>query len=158
MAASALRCSTLICRCFGGTFASVRSRTVTARLTALLVALVLLAPAAALAQQSPFGPIPPAPPEQTAPPEDESPSSSNDEDDGLSRRQQILITLAGVLLLGGIGYAIVRDARSAAPVEHHLREDEGGTRSRGTRTPKDRRVERGRARAKRARQARKKNR
>ena len=129
-----------------------------ARLTALIVALALLAPAAAVAQQNPFGPIPQAPPQQTAPPEDESTTASNDDDDGLSRQQQILITLAGVLLLAGIGYAIVRDARSAAPVEHHLREDEGGTRSRGTRTPKDRRVERGRARAKRARRARKKNR
>src|SRR3712207_3210939 len=71
IAASALRCSTRTCRCFGGTCASVRSRTVMARLTILLMLLVLLAPARALAQDNPFGPIPQAPPQQTAPPEDD---------------------------------------------------------------------------------------
>lgn len=46
-----------------------------------------------------------------------APSSSSTDDDGLESWQQILIFLAGGILLGGIGWAIVKDARSAAPVE-----------------------------------------
>src|SRR5215213_7278951 len=115
MAASALRCSTLICRCFGGTAASVRSPPM-ARFAALLCVLALAAPAAAFAQGGgAFDPIPPAPGPQpvTEPPQD----SRNDRDDGLSSTQQLLIGLSGFVLLFGIGWAIVRDARSAAPVE-----------------------------------------
>jgi hypothetical protein len=131
---------------------------VTARLTVILCVLLLCAPAAGLAQDNPFGPIPPAPPEQAPPPEDEGGGGLADEDEGLSRRQEILIGLAGVVLLFGIGFAIVRDARSAAPTEHHLTAEEGGTASRGTRKPKQQRVKQQRAAAKRARQQRKKNR
>ena len=130
----------------------------TARLTVLLCVLLLCAPATALAQDNPFGPIPPAPPQQTAPPDDGDSGGLDDEDEGLSRRQEILIGLAGLILLFGIGYAIVRDARSAAPEEHHLTAEEGGTASRGTRKPKEQRVKQQRAAAKRARQARKRNR
>ena len=129
------------------------------RITVLACVLLLALPAAALAQNNPFSPIPPAPPQQTAPPQDDSDDGTAlGEDEGLSRRQQLLIGLAGAVLLGGIAIAILRDARRSAPVEHHRREDEGGTRSRGTRTPKERRVSQGRARAKAARRARRKNR
>jgi hypothetical protein len=131
-----------------------------ARLTALICALLLFAWAGgtvSLAQQNPFAPLPTPPPTQPPPPQDNGDnSSSSDEDEGLTRRTQLLIALAGAVLLVGIGYAIVRDARSAAPVLHHRTAEEGGTASKGSRTPKERRVSQGRARAKAARQARKK--
>ena len=88
-------------------------------------------------------PPPPPPPEQ--------------EDEGLNRTQELLIGGAGLVLLFGIGWAIVRDARSAAPVdnEHPLEDPD---RPKGSRTPPQKRVKQGRAKAKAARQARKKNR
>jgi hypothetical protein len=131
-----------------------------ARVTTTLCVLVLLAAAgapSAVAQQNPFGPIPQAPPEQTAPPTNTT-SSSTDGNGGLSRRQEILLACAGFVLLFGIGYAIVRDARRSAPVLAHRSEEEGGTRSKGSRTPKQQRVTQGRTRAKAARRSRKKNR
>ena len=110
----------------------------------------LLAPVASA--QDPFGPVPPAPqPEPApAPPPDE-------EDEGLNRTQELLIGGAGLVLLFGIGWAIVRDARSAAPVDRdHPMED--ADRPKGSRKPPARRVQQGRAKAKAARRARKKNR
>ena len=128
-----------------------------ARLTILLCALTLAVPCAAFAQDNPFGPIPPAPPEQPAPPEEEdTPSTLGEDDEGLSRQQQILIGLAGGVLVFGIAWFILRDARRAAPVEHHLTEQEGGTKSKGSQKPKQQRVQQSRAKAKDARQARKK--
>jgi hypothetical protein len=106
------------------------------------------------AQQDPFGPVPQAPPQQPAP----APPPPPDEDDGgLNRTQELLIGGAGLILLFGIGWAIVRDARSSAPVdaEHPMSEPD---RPKGSRTPPARRVAQGRARAKAARRARKKNR
>jgi hypothetical protein len=134
----------------------VPSRAVTARLAVLLLVWAQLAlPAAALAQGSPFAPIPQAPPQQTAPPED---VEDDDGDEGLSETQQLLIAVAGIALLGGIAWAIVRDARRAAPVEARSPATDSGERTKGSRTPPKRRVEQNRARAKTARQARKRNR
>jgi hypothetical protein len=132
---------------------------VTARLTVLLCALLLIAPAAALAQD-PFGPIPPAPPQQTEPPEDEEEETQNpfEEDEGLSSTQQFLIGISGAVMVFGIAWFILRDARRSAPVEHHRTEAEGGTKSHGSRVPKQRRHTEGRQRAKAARQQRKKQR
>jgi hypothetical protein len=132
---------------------------VTARLTVFLCALLLAAPAAVLAQD-PFGPIPPAPPQQTAPPEDEDDDTQSafDEDDGLSSRQQLLIGVSGAIMVFGIAWFILRDARRAAPVEHHRTQEEGGTKSHGSRVPKERRRNEGRARAKAARRQRKRQR
>jgi hypothetical protein len=129
-----------------------------ARLTAILCLLALLAPAGALAQDNPFGPIPQAPPQQTAPPEDEDANNPFEQDDGLSDRQQLLIVLAGGIFVVGIAWFIVRDARRSAPVVEHRPESEGGTASKGTRAPKTQRVTQGRAKAKQARRARKRNR
>jgi hypothetical protein len=130
-----------------------------ARLTILLALLALLAPAGALAQDNPFGPIPPAPPQQTAPPEgEETESPFADQDEGLSDRQQLLIVLAGGIFVVGIAWFILRDANRTAPVEHHRTAEEGGTASKGTRPPKKQRVSQSRAKAKQARQARKRNR
>lgn len=74
-------------------------------------------PAVAGAQGNPFGPITPAVPPptqtQTTPTTPGSPDTSGD---GLGTTSEILIFLAGVVLIGGIGFAIVRDARRKAPV------------------------------------------
>lgn len=131
-------------------------------LALLLILGALLAPAGALAQSSPFGPIPQAPPEPVptvAPVDDPN-------DDGLSRTQEILIGVAGFVLLGGIAWAIVRDARANAPVDDPRRDpvlaggldDEETSRRAGSRTPKQQRVKTNRTKAKAARQARKRNR
>ena len=129
-----------------------------ARLTTIICLLALLAPAGALAQDNPFGPIPQAPPQQTAPPEDEETRDPFAQDEGLSSRQQLLIVLAGGIFVLGIAWFILRDARRAAPIIEHRPESEGGTASKGTRAPKKQRVSQGRAKAKQARRARKRNR
>jgi hypothetical protein len=91
------------------------------RLAILSLVLVLLAPAAAIAQDGNAfdGQLPPAVPEQTATPE---PVDANDDDD-VGRRTLYLI--GGVLLVFfvGIGFWISRDARSnLTPDEReHLR-------------------------------------
>ena len=129
-----------------------------ARLTIVLSVLALLAPAGALAQDNPFGPIPQAPPQQTAPPEDEDADNPFEEDEGLSDRQQLLIVIAGGIFVLGIAWFILRDARRAAPVTEHRGPEEGGTASKGTRAPKQQRVSQQRAKAKQARRARRRNR
>jgi hypothetical protein len=132
------------------------------RLTILLSTLALLAGAgapAALAQDNPFGPIPPAPPEQPAPAEEEDDDNASPfgEDEGITERQQLLIILGGGILVVGIAWFILRDARRSAPAETRQSVEEGGTTSRGTRKPQQQRVSQGRAKAKAARQARKRN-
>jgi len=127
------------------------------RLPVLLavLALALALPAAGLAQDNPFGPIPQAPPEQPAP----APAPTDPAEDGLSDSQQLLIGLAGVVVLGAIAFAIVRDAKSAAPADDRRPSlDDPADRAKGSRTPPKRRVKQSRARAKVARQARKRNR
>ena len=137
---------------------SVRSRTVIARLgtAALLSAAALALTAPAHAQNSPFTPIPQAPPQQTVPAQTGA-QSDPAADEGLSRTQQLLIGVAGFVLLVGIGLAIVRDARQAAPAGEHDSLETGES-AKGSRRPKRKRVAQGRARAKRAKQARRKNR
>lgn len=78
---------------------------------ALLTSLVLAAPVAA--QDNPLGPLPtPAP----APPETVVVAPDSNGGDGLDPWQQALIFGGGLVLLGGIAYAIVSDARRRAPV------------------------------------------
>jgi hypothetical protein len=81
---------------------------------AVLLATVALAaaPAAAVAQSSPFQALPPA---QTTPDVTVAPSSING-GGGLATWQEVLIFAAGLILIGGIGWAIVSDARNRAPV------------------------------------------
>src|SRR5690348_2440090 len=86
------------------------------RVTLLLCLLAALAvPAGAFAQSSPFAPLPPA---QTAAPDTgqvQTTSSSDTGGGGLKSWQEILIFGAGGVLLLGIAWAIVSDAREAAP-------------------------------------------
>ncbi|HEX8085630.1 MAG TPA: hypothetical protein VF529_15160 [Solirubrobacteraceae bacterium] len=125
-----------------------------ARVAALLCLLALIAPGAALAQGGgAFQPLPPAPPEQ---PTTSAPTNADeDEDDGLSSTQQFLIAISGIVLLFGIGWLIVRDARSTAPVQ-----DRGPAgdeqRRKGSQKPASVRHRQSRSKAKAARQARKK--
>ena len=136
-----------------------RAQIMARRLPLLLSVLALAAaPAGAAAQGSPFSPIPQAPPQQTAPP---APDPAADEDEGsLTRLQEILIAIAGIILVTGIAWAIVRDARQVAPADEagHAPLDAEGQRVKGSRTPPKQRVQHNRAKARQARQARKRNR
>jgi hypothetical protein len=125
------------------------------RFTLLICLAALAAPIAAQAQDSPFAPLPPA---QTAAPEPtatSSPSSTTD-DGGLKGWQTTLIVLAGGILLLGIAWAIVTDARSVAPAGDEP-ESKAEAKARQEADLK-RRKARNRAAAKRSRAARKRNR
>ena len=124
-----------------------------ARLAALLCLLALFAPGAALAQGGgAFDPIPPAPPEQPA---TVAPEEGDDDDEGISDTQQLLIGLSGFVMLFGIGWAIVRDARGAAPADTRSAPGDEPQRK-GSQKPAGVRHRENRAKAKAARQARKK--
>jgi hypothetical protein len=125
-----------------------------ARGAALLVALALLTPAAAGAQQAPS---------LGAPTETQAPvvtTSSNPADRGLKTWQELLIFGAGVVLIIGIGWAIVGDARQRAPVadRRHRGELEAAGDTRLPPHERKRRKERARAKGRAARRARKNNR
>lgn len=125
-------------------------------MVALLCIASLLAPAGAAAQGSPFDPIQPSPtPQEPATvPEDQQ---SQQDDEGLTSAQQLLIVLSAAVLMGGIAWAIMRDARSAAPAQPRSAAGGGdGPQPRGSRKPAGTRHRESRARAKAARQARKK--
>jgi hypothetical protein len=121
----------------------------------LLTSLALLAlPAGAPAQQSPFAPLPQSAQPSTPTVVVAPPSNGNG---GLAGWQQGLIVAAGMILLLGIGWAIVSDARSKAPVkDSELAHPGMGGAERQNRTKKQR--ERARAKAKVGRAQRKRNR
>jgi hypothetical protein len=124
------------------------------RSLALAALLCLLVPPAATLAQSPFAPIPPAQqPTQTA--TTTGSSSTTDESGGLKTWQEILIFMGGVVLIVGIGYAIVTDARRNAPVKGG---EEGHIGQRAKFLPKSRTKPVRRAKARQARAARKRNR
>jgi hypothetical protein len=120
-----------------------------------LLAALALPVAAAHAQDSPFAPLPPA---STTPEQTPTVSSGTDsgDDGGLESWQEILIFAGGGILLLGIAWAIITDARHAAPAE----DDSDETRASKARREDDlkRRKARNRAAAKRSRAARKRNR
>jgi len=125
--------------------------------SAFVVVLVaaLLLPGVATAQFQPLPPAPPPAPETVA----VNPGSG---DDGLSGLQQAILILAGVVLVVGIGLAIARDARRQAPVEPRPGQRSGPS-STGDgvgerKKPDPRAAQKQKAAAKRARQARKRNR
>ena len=128
------------------------------RFTLLICLVALAAPIAAHAQNSPFAPLPPAQttPEPAPTATSSSSSSSSSDDGGLAGWQTTLIVVAGGILLLGIAWAIVADARSVAPTGD---EPESKVESKA-RLEADlkRRKARNRAAAKRSRDSRKKNR
>jgi hypothetical protein len=132
------------------------SRSMLRRCTILICLVALATPIAAHAQDSPFAPLPPA---QTTPepvPTATSSSSSSGDDGGLAGWQTTLIVLAGGILLLGIAWAIVADARSVAPTGD---EPESKVESKARQEADlKRRKARNRAAAKRSRDSRKKNR
>ena len=124
------------------------------RSTLLICLLALALPVAAHAQSSPFGPLPPAvTAPQPTPTVTSSTTSTND--DGLAGWQQILLFGTGGILLLGIAWLIVRDARDVAPTI--TSEEQLESRERREADIK-RRKAKNRAAAKRSRAARKRNR
>lgn len=124
------------------------------RFTLLICLAALAVPVAAHGQASPFAPLPPAATTPQAAPTTTSSTSATD--DGLEAWQQILLFAGGGILLLGIAWAIVSDARSVAPAEAPTAELEAAR----VRKEEDikRRKARNRAATKRSRQARKRNR
>jgi hypothetical protein len=125
------------------------------RSTLLICLLALVLPMAAHAQNSPFAPLPQAtttPDQSTATVTTSNTASDNG---GLSGWQEILIFGAGGILLLGIAWAIVRDARGVAPTIETDTQLE--SRERREADVKRRKVK-NRAAAKRSRAARKRNR
>lgn len=127
-------------------------------LPVLVVLAVLVAPASATHDGGggggALGPLPaPAP----APPETVVVAPSADGGDGLKSWQQILIFGAAFVLLAGIAWAIISDARAKAPVKEGEEAHPGlGGPVKTNRSQKQR--ERARAKAKMARAQRKRNR
>jgi hypothetical protein len=125
------------------------------RWSTLLICLLALAlPVAAHAQVTPFAPLPPAVTTPTPTPTVTN-STTSSSDDGLAGWQQILLFGSGGILLLGIAWLIVRDAREVAPTINT--EEQVETRERREADIK-RRKAKNRAAAKRSRSARKRNR
>lgn len=124
-----------------------------ARVVTLLAVLALALPTAAGAQQVPTlgGATETQAPVVT--------TSSNPADRGLRAWQELLIFGAGIVLLLGIGWAIVGDARHRAPVKDRSRRGEEAVDGpRLSPQERRRRKERARAKARAARRARRHNR
>jgi hypothetical protein len=133
-------------------------RTMARRFTLLICVLGALALPAGIAHAQDASPFTPLPPAQTTP--DVQPtvtsSTSTSDDGGLKSWQQILIFAGGGILLLGIAWAILTDARAHTPAEDDT-EDRQEARLRKEADIK-RRKARNRAAAKRSKAARKRNR
>jgi len=85
------------------------------RLVAALVAALLALPSgAAFAQSSPFGSLPQA--DTSTQPTTTTTSTNDSTGGGLSTLQAVLVVVAGVGVITGIGLWIARDARRRAPL------------------------------------------
>ncbi|HEY3021731.1 MAG TPA: hypothetical protein VGJ32_16150, partial [Solirubrobacteraceae bacterium] len=104
----------------------------------------------ALAQDNPFAPLPQAPPDTSTIPIQTTANTAQDDGGGLGTLGDILIYGTGAIVLFGMGWLIVRDARRRAPVEERVSQPTG------THSPQ--RHARARAKAKAARAQRKRNR
>jgi hypothetical protein len=122
-------------------------------LVAVLVAALSVSGVAA-AQDS-LNRLPPVSPAQTQP--QPAPSTATG-DDGLTPIQQLLIGAAGLVLLLGIGWAILSDARRRAPAGDRGVTADGSARPKATRPTPSHRTSKSHKKAKAARRARKRNR
>jgi hypothetical protein len=124
------------------------------RILPIAAILCLLALPAGAWAQNPFAPLPQAQqPQPTTTTGSGSTTSSGG--DGLKSWQEILIFMGGIVLIGGIGYGIVMDARRSAPVK----EGEEGHIGQPTKAlPKARTKPVRRAKSRQARASRKRNR
>ena len=120
------------------------------RIALLTVVVALAAPPVALAQSA-FGPLPQA---TTAAPPTTATSTSTSTSGGLKTWQEILLFLGGVGLIAGIAWAILSDARKAAP----MTEAEYAGHSAGAGARKAQSKAKARKRAKAAKAARRQNR
>ncbi len=125
------------------------------RSTLLICLLALALPVAAHAQNSPFTPLPPATTQPAPTPTTTTATGSSTDNGGLAGWQEILLFGTGGILLLGIAWLIVRDARTVAPTL--TTEDQLESRERREADIK-RRKAKNRAAAKRSRAARKRNR
>ena len=128
------------------------------RLAALL-AIVVVAFAPASFAQAQIGPN--VPEELTEPPPPPPPAPTKFDDGGLGGLQKLLIFGTAALVLGGIAFVIVRDARRAAPGDERPRGAAGkssGSGSAKSARERERQQRAKRAKAKAARQQRKRNR
>jgi hypothetical protein len=104
------------------------------RVLAVLVILALSFAPAGLAQAQLGGPQVPTPLTEPPPP---PPTVDNElEDEGLSGLQQAMIFAAAALVLALIGYAILRDAKRAAPADDRRATHAGGGSDTGKTTKK----------------------
>jgi hypothetical protein len=128
------------------------------RIALPLASLALLAaPSAAVAQLNPFQGQAPVPTTATPTVTVNPPANNSSSGGSLTTGQDFMIVGAGLLLLIGIGWAIVSDARNRAPVsDSELAHPGMGGRVRQNRSAKQR--ERARAKAKLGRAQRKRNR
>jgi hypothetical protein len=116
--------------------------------TALTVLALLALPAAAVAQQSPFQPLPPPASTTDTPTVTVQPPTNSGSDSGLKTWQEFLIFGAGLILIIGIGWAIVSDSRNRAPVkDSELGHPGMGGATRRNRSQKQRERERAKAKA-----------
>lgn len=127
------------------------------RLAAVFV-ILLLGLAGAAPVQAQIGPNVPEP--LTEPPPPPPPAPVRFDDGGLSTLQKVLIFGAAAVVLGGIAFIIVRDARRAAPTDEHPRGSTAAGAAGSAKSARERqRQQRAkRAKAKAARQQRKRNR
>ena len=117
-----------------------------------VILLLAVAPGAHAQNATPFDSLPPATPEQT---ETQATTTTTDTNGGIETWQAVLIVIGGVILLGGIGIAIARDARRRAPlVDAAAADHRDADAHKHARATKQRQ----RQRAKAARAARRKNR
>lgn len=125
------------------------------RILPIAAVLCLLAlPASAGAQANPFAPLP-QPQQQQPATTTTSGSTSSSDGGGLKTWQEVLIFMGGIILIAGIGYGIVLDARRSAPVKEG---EEGHIGEPSKFLPKARTKPVRRAKARQARAARKRNR
>ena len=104
------------------------------RILAALVIVALSFAPAGLAQAQIGGPNVPTPLTEPPPP---PPTIDNElEDEGLSGLQQAMIFAAAALVLALIGYAIMRDAKKAAPADDRRARHAGGGGDTGKATKK----------------------